>query len=56
MEKIIYISISVVASGMYFGQIMDVDGPKVDFEGKGHRSKVTRSSNMISGPIGQSCS
>ena len=33
-----------------FVQKMDVDGPKVDLEGQGHRSnvKVTRSKNGIS--------
>ncbi len=34
---------------MIFGQIVDVDDPKVDPEGQGHRSKVTvtRSKNVI---------
>ena len=38
---------------MKFGQSMDVDDPNVDLKGQGHRSKVkvTRSKNMISGPI-----
>ena len=56
VEKLIHISITIVASSMRFGQIMDFDDPKVDLEAQGHRSKVkvTRSKNMISGPIGQS--
>ncbi len=39
---------------MKFGQHMDVNDPKVDLEGQGHRSKVkvTRSKNVILGPIG----
>ncbi len=43
---------------MGFGQIMDVDDLKVDTEGQDHRLKVkvTRSKNVISGPIGQSYS
>ncbi len=43
----------MVARGMTFGQIMDVDDPKVDLEGQAHRSnvKVTRSKNVILGPI-----
>ena len=55
VEKIIHISISMVARGMNFGQNMDVGHPKVCLEGQGHRSKfkVTRSKNVISGPIGQ---
>ncbi len=38
---------------MRFGQSMDVDDPKADPEGQGHRSKVkaTRSKNVISGVI-----
>ncbi len=38
---------------MKFGQHIDVDDPKVDLDGQGHRSKVkvTRSKNIISGPI-----
>ncbi len=40
MEKIIHISISIVASSLRFGQIMDDDDRKVDLEGQGHRSKV----------------
>ncbi len=39
---------------MKFDQHMEVDDPKVDLEGQGHRSKVkvTRSKSVISGPIG----
>ena len=38
---------------MIFGQHMDVDDPKDDLKGQGHRSKVkvTRSKKVISGPI-----
>ncbi len=34
---------------MKFGHSMDVDDPKVDFKGQGHKSKVkvTRSKNVI---------
>ena len=34
---------------MEFGQNMDMDDPKVDLEGQGHRSKVkvTRSKNIF---------
>ncbi len=55
VEKIIHISISIAARGMKSCENMDVGDPKVDFEGQGHRSKVkvTRSKNVISGPIGQ---
>ena len=58
MEKIIHISISIIASSMKFGQTMDVGDSNVDFEGQGHRSKVkvTGSKNVISDPIGQSYS
>ncbi len=39
---------------MKFGQNMDLDDPKVDLEGQGHRSKVkvTRSKNVIWGLTG----
>ena len=53
VEKIIHISISIVARGLKFGQNMDVDDPKVDLEGHRSKVKVTRSKNVISGPIGQ---
>ena len=49
----IHISKSIARRIMKFGHIMDVDEPKVDLEGQGHRSKVkvTRSKNVISGLI-----
>ncbi len=49
MEKIIHISIPIVARGMKFGQNMDVDDPKVDTEGQGHgpKVKVTRSKKRM---------
>ncbi len=39
VEKIIHISISIVARGMKFGQSMDVYDLKVDLEGQGQRSR-----------------
>ena len=56
VEKIIHISISIVARGMKFGQNMDVDDPKVDLEGQGHRSKV-KIKDVVhrNNPIAQNC-
>ena len=51
--KLIHISETVRPRVTKFGKGMDVDDPKDDLEGQGHRSKVkvTKSKNITSGLV-----